>query len=453
MNTGHTERRTPSRPHPSRARSDHALSTNRRILFCAARNRPGAARDEGARGFVSRVATATINTCSTPAPAYLARGALKRVPAVLNPFDSPSHLHWISGCRNGLNPTDRFAKRRIGFDKQQTICWQYRKEISVCAYHYSTERRSPFDVHGVVRTEQSQFGRVHDVHAASSKRGHNARVDTLIRIESKRHKLPPSGLRFRLARLTTLEVCDYCFGSGPILANRFLMIVKIGECGVNVRKSQMGMRCDDLLRRHAHANNFARDLAHLDVGPEDHRPRQRAVDVPLGSGNIASEHGSIVALKPSFAHLRGERSAVVAWRRAYWTLATWRSRDFVPALYGEDRVAPGSQWGPTARRMSGNLRNLVPMEHNGRTSMGLPSCWPLPRQRFRRSRRVFRSCGHKPALGRGSRLTSGPPLCKESLNIIAEKFIMVRPIVRLMSTTDLRTRSHERDRTGISPTC
>jgi len=100
----------------------------------------------------------------------------------------------------------------------------------------------------------------------------------------------------------TLQLCDHGFGSGPILLNRFLMIVVISKRGMNVSQRQMGMRAHNFFRRHSSVNNFSCDLTHLDVRPDDHGPRQRIVDVTLGAGDIASKHAGFLALNRGFGH-------------------------------------------------------------------------------------------------------------------------------------------------------
>jgi len=124
----------------------------------------------------------------------------------------------------------------------------------------------------------------------------------------------------------TLQLCDHGFGSGPILLNRFLMIVVIGKRGMNVSQRQMGMRAHDFFRRHSRVKNLSRDLTHLDVRPDHHRPRQRSVDVHLGAGDIASQHDGFLAPSPRSDHTLGAKSASFEVNQpgntvSYWGLA------------------------------------------------------------------------------------------------------------------------------------
>jgi len=243
-----------------------------------------------------------------------------------NPFNSSEHFLEISRCCDSLELADRRAERRRRFDEEQPVCWQHCEKVRVCGYNDSTECCSTLGVYGVVHAKQSELKCIHDIDTPCPQCGYYPNIDTLVSVEPKRHNSALSRLLHLLTREVTLQLCDHGFGSGPILLNRFLMIVVISKRGMNVSQRQMGMRAHDFFRRHSRVKNLSRDLTHLDVRPDHHRPRQRSVDVHLGAGDIASQHDGFLAPSPRSDHTLGAKSASFEVNQpgntvSYWGLA------------------------------------------------------------------------------------------------------------------------------------
>jgi len=286
-----------------------------------------------------------------------------------NPFDSSEHIFEVSSFRYGLEPTDCCAERCSWFDKEQPACRRHRKKVCVCRHNYSTECRSTFGVHGVSRAKQSEVECIHDVHAPPPKSGYDPHIDTLVSVELERHRFAPSGLPRCLAQAAIFQLCDHGIGSGPILANRFLMIIVISERGMNVRERQMGMRAHNIFRSHSHVNNLTRDLTHLDVGPDDHRPRLRIVDVTLGAGEVTSKHEEFLALSRGADHLLGAKTAfleanqAVSTRVSRWALAR-AVRD--PKFGYHGGIEPAAfRWGRRTQRDARKAREVSRRANRG----------------------------------------------------------------------------------------